>query len=201
MAVSTIAGDFDGGIRITCILNEGAPTVGSRVYDNTGGRVTGLTWATEIQKEDVVALDRDTANTYAATGGLPVVTKPSNGEAYVVGKVVTEPEIVQFPANTAAGDSWSKQLAGKYYRIATVEFWPFVAIKPATIVGANAAAVTIGTTGLLEMDISESYTNHGLCVFDVGSGGTGLVSLHYHPKGTTTATILVGILGFITSAT
>lgn len=33
MALSTIAGELGGGILVTCILSEGAPTVNARAYN------------------------------------------------------------------------------------------------------------------------------------------------------------------------
>jgi len=202
MATSTIAGELGGGILITCILNEGAPTVNSRAYNKGGARLTATTWASELRIGDIVALSNDTLNTYVSCGGLPVVEVPQNGETFVCGQIMSEPVPYKQPATTAAGDSWTKQLAGGYYRIATVEFWNAHSIQKAVVLTTDTGAVAIGDPTIIKYDISESTADHCLTFNDVANGGLGAVPLHYVAKaGAADFNILVAITGFIVSAT
>lgn len=183
MALSTIAGEIGGGLLITCILNEGAPTVNSRAYNKGGSRVAVTTWANELYIGDVVALDNQSANTYVSCAGLPVVKVPVTTETLVFGQIMSEPQMVKAPANTAAGDSWAKQLAGQYYRIATIECWCAHSIQKAQVRTADAAAIIPGVGTAIYVDISLCTANHNLTVVDnAGAAGVGQFSLHYLAK-------------------
>jgi hypothetical protein len=92
-------------------------------------------------------------------------------------------------------------LAGGWYRVATVEFFGLSGVAKAVCVPADTGAITPGTVGLVKIDDSASAALAAaegpimLSVYDVASGGTGIISFHYVPKGTTTVSILVGFTG------
>lgn len=204
MAVSDISGDFGGGIKITCILDEGNPTVSDSIVDSSGAKVTGLTFASALKKNEWVALSTETSNTYAACDGMPVVEAVSNGDDFVVGRIVSEPQIVVMPATSGVADSLTKRLAAKYYRIATVEIFACSTIIEATLVTADAVAVTPGGVSLLDVDVSGSAGEEGLTVNDVAAaaGSANWFSFHYQAKAAgATVTVLLGIKGFGTAAT
>lgn len=204
MAVSTIAGDIGGGLKLTCILDEGAPTVSDNITDQSGAKITGLTWASALQKNEWVALSAETSNTYDACHGLPVVEAVSNGDDLVVGRIVSEPQMKVMPASSAVADSLTKRLAGEYYRVATVEIFACSAAMDVTLVTADAVAVTPGGVSLLDVDVSETASAEGLTVNDVAgaAGSADMFSFHYQAKAAgATVTILLGIKGFGTAAT
>jgi len=203
MAESTISGEFGGGIPITCILDEGAPTVTARTYGPAGTFETGTTWAAELRKGEPVALSRETSNTYIACSGMPVVERVVTTEDFVIGMITSEPELIATPPDTAAGDSLTKRLAGKYYRKATVEIWGGItAIRTARLLTVDAIAVTPGVLTILDLDVSESIADHDLVLNDVASAGKGYMSFHYQAKvAAATATILVGIVALGSAAT
>lgn len=181
----------------TCILNEGAPTV-STAYDAFGQKQKVVTWASELHAGDWVAISNDKANTFVATGGLPVVEKAVDGETLLVGQIVDIPTDgkSKMPANTAAGDTWAKQLAGGFFRKARVKIYGgIVALKKATIMcnGTNATVPGVGTT--IKFNITSGYANHDLQFDSVASGGVGFIPFHYVPAGTDgdTYSCLVGM--------
>lgn len=184
---SKIAGNYpDYAFDQTCILDEGAPTVSS-AYDAFGQKQTVVTWAAELHAGDWVAISNDTGNTYVATGGLPVVQKAVTTETLVIGQIVDIPTDgkAKMPANTAAGDSWAKQLAGGYYRKARVKLYGgIVALKKATVMcdGTNATVPGVGST--LKFNITSGYSGHKLVFDSAASDGVGVIPFHYVPAGT-----------------
>jgi hypothetical protein len=205
MAESTISGDFGGGIPISCILDEGAPTVTARTYGPGGTFETGLVHAAELRKGDPVALSVETSNTYIACAGMPVVERVSNGDDMIIGMIVSEPSVpVATPATSALADSLTKRLAGKYYRKATVEIWGGItAIRTAHLKTADAVAVTPGGLTLLDLDVSQSIADHDLVLNDIAGGaGAGYMPFHYQAKvAGADVTILVGMVALGTAAT
>src|SRR5574343_1254556 len=199
MAVSTIAGVDDGGVRLTCILYEGVATVTSVVHGQDGYNDKGITFATPLIKDQWVVMDVQSDNTYAATQGLPVVKAITNG-SLVVGKIITEPKLVVAPSTTPTA-TWAAHLAGKYYRIATVWFPSVLGTTKAVLVGASTANVVPGVEGNLEIDASATTalavagSPDTLSVFDVANSGLALFSFHYVASGSATVSILVGFTG------
>jgi len=198
MAVSTIAGYTGGGIKLPCIINDGTLTVASKVFGPDGYTDTGISLGTPLYKDQYVTLDTDAANTYAATGGLPVVCGLS-AASLIIGKIITEPKFVVTPTSTSS--TRATILANKWYRVATVEFFGIMGVAKATLVGASTANVVPGTAALLQIDQSASdalaaaESAETLSVYDVASGGTGLISFHYVASGSATVSILVGFTG------
>lgn len=201
MAESTIAGDILGGIPLTCILDEGAITVTDRTFGSGGTYETGMTFATELREGDVVTLSDATSNTYEACKGMPVVETVSNGDDKVFGIITSSPRLVIMPANTAAGDSLTKRLAGQYYRVATVEVWGGItAVRTAHLKSLDAVAVVPGVLTTLDVDVSQSTADHDLVLNDIAAAaGAGFMPLHYAPKAAADVTILVGIVGLGTA--
>lgn len=201
---STIAGNYPGGIRIKCVLNEGAPTVNARTYSPAGLYSSSLTWASEIYENDIVALANDSDCTYTATGGIPVVEAPVNAETLVIGQIVSTPKTQRTPSTSAAGDSLAKRLAGKYHRTAIIELWAGITkVVDAEVMcnGTNACVPGVGTT--LNFNMAASAANHGLCFDSAAANGVGVIPFHYVAAGTDgdTYTILCGITGPLYSVT
>ena len=178
---SAIAGNYPGGIKQTCILNEGAPTIKNTGYfDQQGKTMKVLTWATEIAEGDIVAINNDTDNTYAATGGIPLVEKPVTTEAFVIGEVVSTPKLQNFPANDAAANDLDERLTGKYYRTAVVEIWGGITkIIKAKLTTIETHTVVPGVVTKINFDISETYTDHKLCCIVAAANGVGAIPFHY----------------------
>lgn len=202
MAESEYAGDYGGGVVLTCILDEGAPTVADRVYDIHGLYGAGFTFASELRKGDLVTLSSETAATYDACRGIPLVEGVSNGDDKVIGIIVTEPRIEKVPRATADGDTLAKRLAGRYYRIAGVELWGITNVREALLTSAGTAAVVPGVATGVKVDVSESVANHRLCIVDVANGGTGIIPLHYAASSAgAVSSVLVGLTGIGASIT
>lgn len=202
---SDITGDYPGGIKQTCILDEGAPTIeNTGYYDQKGQTMKVLTWTTEIAEGDVVAISNNEANTYAATDGLPVVERPQNTETLVIGRVVSAPKAPVFPANDAAANDLDERLAGGYYRTAVVEIWggitKIVAAKVTTI---ETHTIVPGVVTKLNVDISEVYTDHKLCFIAAAGNGLGAIPFHHVVEAVAgdEYTCLVGITGLMYAVT
>jgi hypothetical protein len=203
MAVNTYSSDFDLGPARTCIRNEGNATVAD-AFTNTGRSITkSITWASQLHKGEIVAIDADTGNTGLACKMLPVVRAVANGDATIIGIIETEPVLQKPIPSSAAADSVAERLAGEYYRTATVRFFGVNAIGPATLVTANAAAIVPGVVGTLMVDVSGSAgAGNGLVVNDVATGGTGMFSFHAAAQAAgVTVSILVGFTNLLTGAT
>ena len=202
-STSDIVGDYPGGIRITCILNEGAPTVATS-YDAIGHEANGLTWAAELYENNMVAITNTTDVTYAACGGIPCVEQAVAGEILVIGRIVSTPKLQNFPATTAAADSLAKQLAGEYYRTAVVEIWGGITKVTDSIVmmdGSHACVPGVGAT--LGFNVAGGYAADDSLNFDYDSGGVGVIPFHYVAAGSNgdTSTVLVGITGMMMATT
>jgi hypothetical protein len=203
MALSTIAGVQEGGVKLTCILYETLPVVTTVTHGPDGYYDKGIvptTAASALTKDAWVTPDVQSDNTYAATQGLPVVKQITNG-SLILGKIISEPKWVATPASTAAGDTWAKCLTGKYYRIATVWFPGVTGVCKAQLQGLNAANIVPGVQATLEFDASltvaasVAVAPECLCGSDVASGGVGAFSFHYVAAGTALVSILVGFTG------
>jgi hypothetical protein len=201
---SNIAGQYGPrGPVLTCILDEGAITVTSGAYDSMGESQTVYTLESQLYEHDWVAISNDTAATFTACLGLPLVEKGVDGETLMVGRIVSVPEWESKPASSAAADTLAKRLAGQYYRTARVEFVAFLSVQKATVMcdGSHACVQGVGST--LKFNITGGYADHVLSFDSVASGGVGVVPLHYVAPGTDgdEYNILVGITGMLTAAT
>ena len=195
MAANTISGNYGFVTQIPAILKEGNITVNTSAY-GPFGKMQVCTFATEISKGDVVALSADAGNTADATENNIVVCPLAANADLAIGRIIDEPKWVRQPsANQAV---WATMLAGGYYRVATVELFIPMSIFKATLVTADASAITPGTTGNLDIDASASLALHGLSVVDVAQNGSAdMIPLTYAAKAAgATVTVLVGFKGF-----
>lgn len=196
MAVSNVAGYTGGGIKLTCILKEGNLTVSNNVYGPDGYKDVGVTMASGLAKGDWVVLSTDTANTYDATSGLPVVVPIAAG-TLLVGQIISEPKWVAVPS--ASQTTWSTMLAGKYYRVATVEWFGLAGVAKAVLVGASAGNIVPGVGTTMKIDASASVALSGeavtLSLADAAEGGSGMIPFHYAASGAATVSLLVGFTG------
>ncbi len=203
----TVSGNYPGGIRLTCILDEGAPTVSASAMNAAGTYENTWSWATPLEEGDVVAISNDVANTWAATGGIPLVEKPVNAETFVIGQVISAPRLMKSPTTTDADtNTLAERLAGKYYRTAVVEIWGGITKVMKAVVmhdGTNATTPGDGTT--LKFNITSGYsaTSQGLQFDSAASGGVGVIPFHYVAAGTDgdLSNCLVGITGPMIAAT
>jgi len=205
---STIAGTYKGtGAVIECILDEGAPTVTNVTHMETGETLRTLVFASPLEEGQFVSISNDTANTYAATEGSPLVERAQNTESLVIGQIVSTPKLKAFPATSAAADTLSERLAGKYYRTALVEFHIPGRVVAAQIMHDGSNALVPGVMTTLNFNITKAYTsgNDGY-YFDSGSAnGVGGIPLHYVAAGTdgdlsTSLVLLTGLLYAVTGA-
>ena len=117
-----------------------------------------------MQKGDWVALSDDTANTYAATGGLILVEKPVNQtRALVIGRIVGTPTALKkVPATAAEANTLAERLAGGFYRKARVEIvaFPIGSIKKFTVYSDGSNATVPGGGATLKLSITGTYANH-----------------------------------------
>jgi len=174
-----------GIIVVTCILDEGAVTVGSAntVLGTDGLLQPGYTFtvASQLNKDDYVMLKVDTGVTYAATKGRPVVCAPATTSG-ICGKIISEPQattkLTQLTASAGA-DTLAERLAGGYYRYAQVAINANACERVAT----NGSTILVGSD--LLYDVSAEQFALG-----AGSGEHGLISAHY------SATAAEYVLGF-----
>ncbi|MDD3957151.1 MAG: hypothetical protein PHG77_12345 [Proteiniphilum sp.] len=202
---SEIAGNYGQGQTITCILDEGAITPGTGI-DAYGREQATYAFAAGLAEGDWVALSNDAANTYAATGGLILVEKPSNGETLVIGRIVGTPTALKkVPATAAAADTLAERLAGGFYRKARVEIvaFPIGSIKKFTVYsdGSNATVPGVGAT--LKLSIAGTYANHAGYLDSASANGVGIIPLHNVPAGTDgdTCSILAVVTGMLLAVT
>lgn len=204
-ATSDYAGGSTTGLVVTCILNEGAPTVSASAYDVLGEKQSVLTWAAELDEGDWVAISNDSVVLYDVCEGAPVVERAVNTEALVIGRIVSLPRMLNTPATDAAANDLDERLAGKYYRYANVEIMGGItSIQEATVMcdGANATVPGVGTT--LNFNMTSGYAADGKLQFDsAAANGVGVIPFHNVPTGTDgdTYSCLVGITGLLYAVT
>jgi hypothetical protein len=204
---SAIAGSYAGsGPVIECILDEGAPTYAATSIGQNGMLLKTATFASQIEEGMVVALSNDTANTYAATEGMPVVEKAANGESLVIGQIVSTPELKRFPSSTDADDdTLAERLAGKYYRTALVELHVPGRVVKAEIMQDGSNALVPGVATTLNFNITSAYTsgNRGYYFDSAKANGVGCIPMHYVAAGSNgdTASALVLLTGLLYAAT
>jgi hypothetical protein len=202
---SEIAGNYGQGQTITCILDEGTITPGTGI-DAYGREQATYAFSAGLAEGDWVALSDDTANTYAATGGLILVEKPVNGQALVIGRIVGTPTALKkAPATAAEANTLAKRLAGGFYRKARVEIvaFPIGSIKKFTVYSDGTNATVPGNGSTLKLSITGTYTNHAGYLDSTNENGVGIIPLHYVPAGTDgdTCSILAVVTGMLLAVT
>ena len=199
MAISTYAGtEGGGGVKLPCILYEGAITVNPRVFGPDGYYDTGISVAAPILKDQWVQIDGATDNTFEATGGVPVVETLANA-APLIGKVITEPMWKRAPrANTT---DWATDLAGEFYRVATVWFPTLISVAKVMVDNSSTAAIVPGVAATLNISAGGSNARAAagavetLEVVDVANNGVGIVPLTYVAADGVDVSLLVGFNG------
>ena len=209
-STDNIAGQYKHhGPIITCILDEGAPTLyasGSK-YDELGTTSKVISWASALARGNMVAISNDTACTWAATDGLPVMEIAVNTESFTVGRIVSTPQLVNFPPTSAAADTLAERLEGGYFRTALVEIYAGItAILKAEVYLDGTNGWEVGQTAALHHNITGDYADDNtieIQLVTAADTGTGIVAFHYGADGTAADTLncLVGINGVLYSVT
>ena len=197
------------GPIITCILDEGAVTFAASgaALDQLGQTVQTNAFASPLARGNMVAISNDTACTWAATGGRPVMEKAVNGETFVIGRIVTEPKLIKFAASTAVADSLVKRLASGYHRVANVEIYGGItAILKAEVYLDGTNGFEVGQTAKLKHNLTGDYADDNtieIQLVTAASGGVGIFAFHYAADGTAADTVnaLVGINAPVISLT
>ena len=208
---TSIAGDYKGtGAVIECILNEGVPTVTAGTFMPDGSTVKTAVFGAApygLEENQVVALSNDTANTYAACEGMPVVERAQNAEALVIGQIVSTPQWKVMPATSAVATPWATQLAGKYYRTALVEFHIPGRVQCVTVMHDGTRTVAPGVATTVNFNITSAYVSGNRGYFaDLNAGnGVGCIPLHHVAAGSDgdlsdCLMILTGLLYAVTGA-
>lgn len=209
-STNNIAGHYKHhGPIITCILDEGAPTVtaSGSVFDDGNTTARSLTWASQLARGNMVAISNDTACTWDATDGLPVMEVAVTTESFTVGRIVSPPKLIAFPATSAAADTLAERLAGGYFRTALVEIYAGVtAILKAEVTLDGTNGWEVGQTAALHHNITSDYADDDTIEIKLVSAadtGTGTIAFHYGADGTAGDQLncLVGINGVLYSVT
>lgn len=204
---SAIAGKYPQRfpLRLTCILKEGdiTLTASGSAFSKKGDTAANYAFASILKEDDIVALSNDVANTFAATGGIPVVERGVDQETLMFGKIVNAPDWLENnPAATQ--DTWADMLTGKYYRVAMVEVWAGITkVEKAAVQSNGANAVAIGVGATLNLNLADTYANGVLSFITAAANGVGVIPLHYMAAGDAgdQASVLVGITGLMYSVT
>lgn len=197
------------GPIITCILDEGAPTVtaSGSVFDELGTTAKSLTWASQLARGNMVAISNDVACTWAATDGLPVMEEAQTTESFTLGQIVSEPKLVSFPADTAAANLLTERLAGGYFRTALVEIYAGVTkVLKAEVTLDGTNGWEVGQTAALHHNITSDYADDDtieIKLISAADTGTGIIAFHYGADATAGDQLncLVGINGVLYSVT
>lgn len=209
-STDNIAGHYKHhGPIITCILDEGAPTVtaSGSLFDDGNTTARSLSWTLQLARGNMVAISNDVACTWANTDGLPVMERAVTTESFTIGQIVSAPKLVAFPANTAAGDSLTKRLAGGYFRTAMVELYAGITrILKAEVTLDGTNGWEVGQTAALHHNMTSDYADDDtieIKLISAADTGTGIIALHYGADGTTGDQLncLIGINGVLYSVT
>lgn len=190
-STDNIAGHYKHhGPIITCILDEGAPTVtaSGSLFDDHNTTARSLLWASQLARGNMVAISNDTVCTWAATGGLPVMEQAVSGEILVIGRIVTAPKLVAFPTTSGVADSLTKRLAAGYFRTALVEIYGGItAILKAEVYLDGSYGFEVGQTAKLKHNLTGDYADDNtieIQLVTAASGGVGIFAFHYGADGT-----------------
>ncbi len=128
----------------------------------------GYSFASRLTKGDLVQLSVDTAFTYAALQGVPIVSAVASTGG-IVGEILNYPvNLRHVPPTSAAADSVAERVAGKYYRIAPVRL---EGLWYDTVLTNGTSAIAVGDR--LTYDVSdEKYIKDD-------AGTSPLIACHY----------------------
>jgi len=125
-------GRVSGPVVVPAWIERGAITVAAKNTIDYGGKKLGMpsyTFATSIDIDEVnrgdtfVQIPSDTAYTYDALEGKPIVS-PVSSTGGVAGVLLThEGSLYANPSNTAAANTITERVSGKYYAVEMVKLY------------------------------------------------------------------------------
>lgn len=185
------------GIPYSCYLYEGNIQLKSGRTGRTGRKHVDVDYASELNEGDLVQIFQDTALTYNACRGLPVVKTVADAGDAIVGEIVTIEPAKNIPATEDEVTSLATMLSQDLLRRATVEIYGLQAtmlrevLVPANAGGAD--TLPIGDASKVAYDLSAKTWKF------VSSGGKGLVPFHTLAGSTSvdvTGPVLLGLGAF-----
>lgn len=190
-----VAGEYELGFPMTVILDEGAVTVSEGV-GITGKPQKSYTFTKGVEVGDIVEVFADTAITFSATNGLPVMRLPQNdgASAGIFGRVIYIDLMKNVPENSDDANTLAKRLSGGYYRLATVEIFGLSGAFTFEVTKDSIATLEVGAAGKLSpgYDGTSGVWDGTIKVVD-SSGTLPLRSFHYVGSGSGTAPALLGV--------
>jgi hypothetical protein len=176
------AGQYGGGLEITCILYEGTitATAGTSVFVENGalGKLS-FTLASELKEGDLVGIHDSTDNDYDACEGLPVMAAAAATNGWI-GIIKSQPVWHKLPTSAGTYNTHATNLSNGHYRVATVVM-PGVQMALRGV--CEGTAVTSGSP--LAWDVSADGWK------DNGTTMTGVFS--FHDGGADAQNVLIGI--------
>jgi len=181
------------GIPYSCYLYEGHIQLKSGRIGRTGRKHTDVDYESELHEGDLVEIYSDSALTYGACRGLPVLREATAVDGFV-GEIVTIEPAKNLPANEDEVTSLATMLSQDLLRRATVEIYGLQAtmlrecLIPAN--GEGALNIEPGASDKLAWDVSAGKWKY------VASGGLGVVPMHYLAGSTSvdvTGPVLLGL--------
>ena len=164
------------GIPYSCYLYEGHIQLKSGRIGRTGRKHTDVDYESELHEGDLVEIYSDSALTYGACRGLPVLREATAVDGFV-GEIVTIEPAKNIPATENEVTSLATMLSQDLLRRATVEIYGLQAtmLKDVLIPANSSGAFTIapGAFDNVGWDVSAKQWKY------VASGGLGLVPMHY----------------------
>ena len=171
-------GRSSGPVIVSTLLEQGAITVATKNTVGYKGQRLGMpsiTFATEFDIDKVnrgdefVQLAVDTAYTYAACQGRPVVTKVSSTGG-VAGSLLTYGStLINTPPTTASAVTVANRIAGNYYVVEAVKFFG-MEYHPVKVRVSGEATITVGSA--LTYDVSSDE-------WVKDADGNAVISCHY----------------------
>lgn len=189
-----VAGDIGSlGIPITAYLYEGNIQLKTGRIGRTGKTHVDVDYAAPLSEGDLIEIYSDSALTYSATRGLPVVRKATAVDGFA-GKIVTIEPAKNIPANTDAVTALGTMLSQDLLRRATIELYGLQALTLEELFiaanGGGALNIEPGAFETVGWDVSLGKFKY------VASGGLGLVPFHYLAGSTSvdvTGPVLLGV--------
>lgn len=164
------------GIPYSCYLYEGNIQLKNGRIGRTGRKHTDVDYAAELAEGDVVQIFQDSALTYNACRGLPVLKAAASAGDAFVGEIVTIEPAKNNPATEDEVTSLATMLSQDLLRKATVEIYGLQSTMLREVIiplnAGGADTLEIGATANLAFDLSDKKWKY------VASGGKGVVPFH-----------------------
>lgn len=185
------------GIPYSCYLYEGHIQLKSGRIGRTGRKHVDVDYEGELSEGDMVEIFQDTALTYGACRGLPVLQALSGTGDAIVGQIVTIEPAKNIPADENEVTSLATMLSQDLLRRATVEIYGLQAtmLREVSLAanGGGAFTLQVGDTAKVVWDVSAKKWVYA------ASGGKGLVPFHTIAGSTSvevTSPVLLGLGAF-----